>query len=391
MPALQRHAVIPHPLRQRLRTHLPWLLPAAAGTVLMASVVSIYVMGLASRGGAWAISVRPVPPAAADDPIGAALADGTSVWDRWEPGALIGAAASPGAPGVLATHTENTVYASSDDGRHFTQVLANVGEVEAIAVDRAGTIYAVRDRHLLGTAPYGAAESWQALPYASETLALATGAGTIAWLHVHPDDDDGLRAMLALSGDGGATWRFQVVPAYGNVRNDLRIDSDGTIELLALSDGDDTDEQLIRYRGHIDGRPLERLPWPAPYPGGYGLGRGGWAYAVASECGDAGRVGLCAIAPGRPAAVHAATYVDDFTLHVGANDRLSPVPRTLAVAGRDLLRLTGDRARSIGTPVPGRPYAIGVDGIGRALVVSGDTLLRWSPAWGWRRLLKVDR
>lgn len=316
---------------------------------------------------------------AGDTAIGAEFPAGptSSVARPWQ-----GVAASPGPYGVLAVWSETEIFVSVDDGRRFRQVLGGPGELGAATIDDAGVVFATRDYQRLGVYVAPDREMWRTLPFAGDTLALATGHGWLAWLGLAHDGARDAQLVLALSRDHGVSWRTQSIAAHAD-RALMRIEAGGFVHMLLLVE-DSAAPTMTRLRGHVDGRALEQLAWPSDYADVWGLGHGGWAYAIASECADDDN-DICAMGPESGAGILSTHTLTDWQLIMASNGA-----STLAASGDTLLRFERERVDALAERIPTEISALAVDGIDRALAVVGQDLLRWSPGHGWRVLLSRD-
>ena len=317
---------------------------------------------------------------ASDDALGTAWHRGAALTadSSW-----LGVAASPGPYGVLATWSERELYISRDDGVNFRQVLGGPGAIGGATIDASGALYLVRDQRRLGIETETGAVLWRSLPFAGDTLALTSGGGFLGWLGLAHDTGRSSSVVLAVSADRGQTWRTQTVAEHID-RALMHIEEDGTIQLLTLVEHASA-PTMRRLRGHADGRSLQALPWPTDFADAWGLGHGGWAYAIASECAtDISDV--CAMGPemsDRLAPTGLKTSWD-LLMHTSGE-------HTLAVSGERLLRADGDRMAVVASDIPAGISALATDGIGRALVTVGPQLVRWSPRHGWRVLHRLEK
>jgi len=240
-------------------------------------------------------------------------------------------------------------------------------------------VFATRDYQRLGIHVGPGHEEWRTLPFAGDTLALTTDHGWLAWLGLAHDRARDSQLVLALSRDHGATWRTQTIADHAD-RALMRIEADGFVHLLLLVE-DVATPTMTRLRGHVDGRPLEQLPWPSDHADAWGLGHGGWAYAIASECADDNN-DICAMGPESDARLLSTHTLTDWQLVMASNGAA-----TLAASGDTLLGLARNRVTVVAERIPTDISALAVDGIDRALAVVGQDLVRWSPDHGWRVLL----
>lgn len=402
-PALQREAIVHTP--SRAEPHRVVLL-AIAGMALLSLLVPLVIVTTQQRPAMTVITVEsqavpserivvveraveavPEQPVteqmrAADDAIGAAIATGAELAPErpWH-----GIAASPGPFAVASVWSAAELHVSRDDGRTFRQVLGGPGEIGGVAIDETGVVYAVRDARRLGLHTPDGKALWRELPFAGETLGLIAADGWLAWLGLARDTDDSSAVVLAVSADGGQTWRTQRVAEHADQA--LIAMDDGAIHLLTLVE-DASAPTMKRLLGHVDGRALQELSWPTDYADAWGLGHGGWAYAIASECAGADNA-ICAVsadaaATGAPVMLPSGVVTDwDLLMHSNGG-------ATLAVSGDRLLRAHRSRMTVADERIPAGISALAVDGIDRALAVVGEHVVRWSPTHGWRVLHSAD-
>jgi hypothetical protein len=103
---------------------------------------------------------------------------------------------------TIAVWAGTAVAVSRDDGASFARVAGRSGRVSSVAVGDDGTLYVARDRSLEVVASGGRVVN-RALPFAGR---LAAGSGRLALATV-VDGERQDRVAVALSRDGGASWR----------------------------------------------------------------------------------------------------------------------------------------------------------------------------------------
>ncbi len=333
---------------------------------------------VAPQSAAAVVTVRPAP--ARDLAIGEPLAAGKTLTS--DPGVWIGTAASPGPYGVLAVWSSSHLFVSRDDGVGFRQVLGGPGSIGGATIDESGRLFMIRDRRRLGIENTDGSTQWLSLPFSGETLALQSSGGWLGWLALAHDTDSDSAVVLALSSDGGATWRRQSVAEHATHAL-MRIEPGGVIHLL-LRVEDSIDQKMWRLRAHVDGRPMESMPWPSQYADAWGLARGGWAYAIASECATDSN-DICAMGPDPADRIVNTEIKTTWNLIMESNSST-----TLAASGSSLLRFDGARITRVTDDVPPEVTSFAVDGIDRSLAVVGQHLLRFSPEHGWRIIFSRD-
>ncbi len=382
-PALEREVEPAKPWLRRGRTQLA--IVAASLAVIAASGAVVWLRMaraplLSTLPGAPASDAPETPTAAvaSDDPIGDPVT--RDVDD--EPAGWLGVAAAPDRFGVVAAWTDHTLWVSRDDGRTFHQELAAPEPIGAAAVAADARVYAARHGGRFGVLTPAGHTRWLRLDY-EQALAMGHGGGWTVLLAMSRDRHAGLVPILWASEDAGASWRRLVAPAAGDLDNQLKIGSNGTIDLLVRATAE-LGPRLRHYRGHVDGRPFE-LVLDAEDPQPFGLGHDGSAARLVLSEGDGDATlvwdpGAAATAPstGRP--------VTDWDVPVGAARDWS-----LAVADGSLLAFTGTHVQTLSAHVPGRLRGLTGDGIGRSLAVAGRLILRHSADHGWRRLLELPQ
>lgn len=326
----------------------------------------------------------PKPPAFIEGkPAGRALSAEHEAYDYLlDEAALIGIAASPNRPELVATWSEDAIYVSFDDGRRFERVLDGPGRVADVAFDCHDRVYAWRTGLGLGVRDV-AGESWRPLdPFDGKTLdeahrdwgkrvVLAVRGDTVAL--GGPAKDRGDHGLVAITRDRGVSWRFNDLGYYDRFAG-LALEDDGTA--YAVTDWSDC---------MIDGSSATTIPRDLAAPTTDELGYYGAStvtadrtiYTRGADCG----ADLCVRGPndtawhrvtGLPKTIEAISLVPGASRpHVAAADRI--------------YRLTGRRA----TRLAKMPDTVDlVDATNRALWIDDHGLLhRWSPRHGDRLLL----
>jgi hypothetical protein len=336
-----------------------------------------------------------------DSPIGTATADegGTRVLDGED---LIGAAASPVRHGALVTWTDDTIFVSSDDGEHFTAVLPGPGAVRDAAVDCHGRVFALRvagdpDAEAAASGPVrlmvgvrqGSHEAWRSVDFLTDAgrgPRLVAGGGVVAIAgSVAGDTSDG---VLAVSTDGGASWRFDPLDVPGSWEGAAAIDVDrsGIVRVLSrwgdcMADG----STLTRFDARTGDSTSIAV---AAYPRGLAaLGGGGWAYgtdageALSAWLGESDRRDLTGWRPARPGDDDAGSEDGEATVDVVGDGAT-----VYALRRGELAWLHEGAAYRVAGPLP-IARATALDRAGRVLGLTADrALVRWSPRHGVRHL-----
>lgn len=351
----------------------------------------------------------PAPDAARDSRAGVALTDVPELAGYHEDyGLLAGVATSAARHGVIAVWTRSSVLLSTDDGKTFQTVLDGPGAVSDVAVDCRGRVFALRGHRRLGVRD-GERERWHTLDFTgyeswseaerleAEGLApesehaewytnrlaprIAAGGGYIGWFGaVSPD---GLTGRLALSDDGGASWRFRDVE-FSDGAAHLTLSPEGHVQLTAAW-FDCMSGAESMYTGPADAD-LVITPTPDIEAGAL-LAGDGWAYTTFARCADGDQDGaseqpVCALAPGGGhwRATNLAAG-DDANLSLASNGRVS-----LGVVDRAVVRLKRGKLTVLAKDVPVGFSAESVDSSGRLLGLLHGHLVRWSKRQGWRVL-----
>lgn len=358
---------------------------------------------------------------ATDAPIGERVGAGSLAED---PEGWRGVAASPDQYGVVAVWDERMLWVSRDDGRTFRQALAGRQPLAAVAIGRSGRVYAARQGGWLGVLTPSGAPRWRQVDL-DQVLAVDASGPWLAILGLTRDRSDGFSPLLLLSRDHGRTFRRQVVPGYGDAGNQVRVQRDGTIDLLIQTGGVEAGSRHLR--GHVDGRPFIEA-WRGDEPEPLGLTHDGAGLALVGDastrpgasvelrrCPDAAHRGEPSLTEpaftatsgpprdvgSRPRAVPrrcgdvvrlagssaVPLAVHDWNILVGAS-----ADRTFAVLDGAIEDLSNPGAAEIVSPhTPGPVRSLAVDGLGRGLAVVGRSAVRFSRLHGWRRLFDKPR
>jgi hypothetical protein len=349
---------------------------AAAGGCATAVALAILTM-YPTRAPVSQQASGPIAILASDDPIGMALPESQTLV-RSDGSPWQGISTSTDEYGAIAVFSRTELWLSLDDGRTFTQRLGAEGDIAGVAIGGRGVTYVVRGDRSLGILHADGSAEWSDLPQRGELLAIAANQNRLALLTTQPDDHEGLMALLSTSEDLGESWHSQLIPHFGNHSNTLRIERNGSVELLLREEDADYD-MVWRYRGHADGRPIEVASWPSDHEPHLGLAKGGWAYTLSTECAD-GALAVCSVSPEGHLSRVDTIEPSEWTFAVAGGST------TMAAVGRDLFQLDGSEGRPIGVSSPGEVDALAVDGIDRGVALVSGHLVRWSPRRGWRLL-----
>ena len=196
----------------------------------------------------------------------------------------LGVAPSPRSADVLAAWTSTEVLLSSDGGKTFRSILTGHGQVEKVAIDARGVVFAVRHHDELGVRSTDGITRWRSIPHATKTLELAVAAGAVTW-HGVVSTKEGPKETLAISRDDGDTWTFPDVPPLGNAGNHVSVEKNGAIALMIASEADCGGGYQARFVGNVAGGEWKHVDWPLDTPAAFGVGASGWSYGV-GVCGD---------------------------------------------------------------------------------------------------------
>jgi len=390
--------LVPPPLEREVEPAKPWL---RRGRTQLAIVAASLALIAASGGVVWlriadrspltsepgpaadtsapATDETPTAAVASDDPIGDPVTD--DVEDQ--PGGWLGVAAAADRFGVVAAWTDHTLWVSRDDGRTFRQELAAPEPIGAATVATDARVYVARHGGRFGILTPAGHTRWLRLDY-EQALAIGHGGGWTVLLAMSQDRHAGLVPILWATEDAGTSWRRLVAPAAGDLDNQLKIGSNGTIDLLVRAT-DELGPRVRHYHGHVDGRPFA-VELDAEDPQPFGLGHDGsaarlvWATRESTSATLVWDPGTASRGPSTGLAV------TDWDVPVGAARDWS-----LAVADGRLLAFTGTHVQTLSAHVPGRVRGLTGDGIGRSLAIAGRLILRHSDGHGWRRLLEVPQ
>jgi hypothetical protein len=313
---------------------------------------------------------------AADDPIGPTVGRIPAREDAL----LRGVAAAPDELGVIAVWTDRVVWVSRDDGRSFHQELAAPEPLGAVAVGPDARVYAARLGGRLGILSPGGSTSWVELG-CDQVLAIQASSEWLAVLALHTDRSDGLSPIVWLSSDHGGTWRRLVAPTHGDTLNQIRVSTDGVIDLLALDSvlAAGGAASLRHYTGHVDGRPFE-LSSSGDDPQPFGLDHDGRSWRLA---GNDSHMRLTAT--GLPTVDAASSLrVRSWDIRLAANRE-----HTVASVDGQMVELGAGPPRTVARRVPGPIDSLALDGIGRIVATVGGKAVRYSTRHGWRSLFEI--
>jgi len=334
-PARARTIVVTAPMPIAMTTPRPVMLPTVVATVPPPPIAC------------------PVPPVDDDEPIGraATAAEITREISDAEPKLVL--AVSRGAEALAMLDPDGSVRASFDDGRSF-RVFERGTRFESTALDDDGRLYASTGDALLIRAPSGSITKLRGT--GDRVIALAHG---VVW--ASPD-------QARATDDAGAHWRTL---AHDDVAEILRHD-----HVYAI------DHALVGV-SHIS----DMCDWNADEVVSLDLATGDYEHDTFEDEGDnAPRLAVVDDdgATWRYEAHGVRSPVRVRNLLLG---RLDPAigARRLRIENGALVELCGPRARTIAHEAPGDRIDA-VDAGGRPIMIRGELVLRWSPAWGWRVL-----
>ena len=274
------------------------------------------------------------------------------------------------APQLALLH-DAKVWISDDDGATFRRAFEG-HLVNSLAITGDGTIYA-QDGALLGVRAPGGKARWHQVPVATPEYKnqIAVAADEVVWLAVD---------RVATSRDRGQTWTALEDPDYAweasagrtflwkgslfqvdHYRDMCGIDDLSVYRL----DGAHRVAHDVFHNEYQAGEPvLEASSDVDPT----------WTWRERCRTDPVGELDRCTKRDAtRSQLLQAATLLP------------AEGARTLAVYEHSVIELCGSGARQIYRTFPFERIDA-VDDAGRLLVVRKDTLLRWSPLHGWRRL-----
>jgi hypothetical protein len=306
---------------------------------------------------------------AIDEPIGARIEP--TVVETNEPTATAYAAAL--AP-QLAVKQENRVWVSDDDGRSWSRAFED-HEVMHVAVARDGVVFALAGTEL-GVRSPGGRTAWRPVAYDQDnpgrhTNLAVVGGEVIAiigdqihtsrddgrtWKHVETEErawDDTGTAMFTWQGSAYQIDHYHDRCGVSE-QHVYRLDGRRVVTADVFHDYYISDEPVLRAISDID------TSWS-------------WKPRCWRTDSSDGLTDCTAKSARRTNLLTAAT--------------LSPAEgaRTLAVYEHGLVELCDRGARLVYRSFP-FDHVDAVDAAGRALVMRGESLLRWSPVHGWRKL-----
>jgi hypothetical protein len=295
---------------------------------------------------------------------------------------------------TIAAWTAGELFASWDGGVTFARHEVPTGIATAVVTPRR--IVLLRSDGALGVVRAGTELVWRDLGVLASRnprpMSLSAGGD---WILVHDES-----ALLGVSGDDGATWRYLTPPAPADV---FEISADGRVwgtDYQAAVEGDDeegdddtaegsdpegSDPDATRPRGprHYV-TDLRSARWRHD-PAALGKKGPAWTYDIVGDrsWGCGGTRKIIALHHGREVATMFGDIYDgiDSPLVV-SNGRV-----TYALLEHASYRLRGKRIVPLADQIPVRSgNAVGVDRYGTVIAVDAAGLLRWSERGGLRRL-----
>lgn len=346
------------------------------------------------RDGASTVPAQAPPPVAevdaADEVADAAVDDA-------EPPEAVGAVARGG---VMVVWTHQRLWLSRDDGRSFITALDGPGVLGEVTVDGRGRVFALRRleppshdedspaRWMLGMRQ-GTREAFRTVDFVvddDDVPSLVGNGDIVAIAGLAPGDHN--EGQLAVTTDGGETWRFTTLAIGGSWEGvaAMNVDARGVVRVWARW-GDCTSDgsTLLRVDAATGSRHATEID---AYPQGEAvLGSGQWTYGTDGTC-----PGLCAWREGD----------EEQVLRAGDDDEDAPYDSLVSdgsvaytLRSGEILRLERGRETSMARGVA-MDVALTLDDRGRILGLRGSReLVRWSAHGGVERLpaqpLKDDR
>jgi hypothetical protein len=291
---------------------------------------------------------------------------------------------------VIAAWNEHALAISRDGGGEWKRVALKGNHAGCKAtIDRAGAIYflCVNSDPGLGVFPAQGPSRWLSAPQVGgETVWFGSAGKTLVFFGAVRHSTDHVDEKYVVSTDQGKTWHAPPgeMPGLGNFGNRARIERDGTIWQMRGSEAGCGGGGQDRTRGSVTGGEWTALPWPLDAPGAFWLGAGGWAYGRTRCRATDKSAALCAVGPGpETTPVRGPRAAAEETVDVASNGR-----DTLAVVGKSLYRVRGDKFTRIDSDVPSAlADESQMDRHGRLIGLAAGRIVRWSSEGGWRILI----
>jgi hypothetical protein len=211
---------------------------------------------------------------------------------------------------------------------------------------------------------------------------------------------------LALSRDGGRSWRRLPMGSTGNAGYQVQVEPDGRVQMRNAHEATCGGCMYLRLLGDLKLDPsLWRTDAMECNPYSWLVGADGWSYEVGSEAERCKRSRICAVPPPGSGASDQQDEPDlrpVELLGVPAETAGYPTSRFLsgtlfvavgrgfAVALLDgaLVRLEGPRGRILAARTPPVIAGLAVDASGRPILLSGGRALRLDSAGVWTAILR---
>ncbi|HKE18190.1 MAG TPA: hypothetical protein VKB80_25105 [Kofleriaceae bacterium] len=348
----------------------------------------VAVAAAADSGAVLFEAEAPTARLASDDPVGEAIARVSA--DGGE-SPIRGVAAAVDEYGVIAAWTDRVLWVSRDDGRSFQQQLAAPEPLGAVAIGPEGRVYAARRGGRIAMLSPAGHTRWldigcqDVLAIGAAPLPAADAGAGAPWLAVlglHADSADGAAPLLWLSADHGRSWRALIAPHHGDAANRVRVSTDGVIDIVTedsdTSVASDAGPRFRHYTGHVDGRPFELRASSDDAPL-LGPAHDGQTWEVEHR----GR--QARLAPAVTSRAMAGLAVRNWDVRLAAGRE-----HTFAAADGKLLQLAPGRPRVLTRSMPDDASGwMAIDGLDRAVITVGGSVVRHSTAHGWRRLFEI--
>ncbi len=323
------------------------------------------------------------------------------VW-RWR--GELNAATSPERPQLLAIWTEAGVLLSRDDAASFQKIFEDATRIWDVALENE-RVWVLHGRQLHRLDPDGSEHSWPMPPYVDTDLWFASVddygtapqlAASANWVVVAVPHPDTSRLVRLVGRHRGGRWRTSLAESAMdsasigvNAYQGLRVDQRGRVEVTV--DWGQGTECGVGYISSYRGRLGQALRLGAEYQDPFEQFRAhdGLVYGYCPEQDDE-RLCVHPLSAARPANDREVELPwTPTTPEIRVEDQLTVVrsrTRTVAIADRRLLALDGGRTTTLATDAPDDVELLSVDALGRPVLASGLTIVRWAPGRGWSPL-----
>jgi alpha-tubulin suppressor-like RCC1 family protein len=273
---------------------------------------------------------------------------------------------------VLARWSFADAELSTDGGLSFRPVLSAPEPITAAAMADDGTFFVAR-HHRLGVLTHQGREVWRELPDEGRCAGLVASHGLVVWYGWV-----GNRPLLMLSEDAGGHFaRRDLPPMDGSGDNQLLIDDDGSLTLLAHHD-----TSVVVHVSHDRGRTWRGVSYPrSSHPGlghgqtTYGLRQGTLVFEGPIGSGNSAgmRYGRVRFSDGRPG-----QFGPHSLVRIATNGRA-----TVGLIGSEVFRLEGGKAALLGSQIPPSITSPVLDAQGKLLALRRGQLVEFTAGGRW--------